>query len=76
MGFKMFSRAQLSPLCHSPLKHFIQLVRLSIRLLNISIMNCEAFYKQAIKFVLSRIKKDSSPGPMWPEHTCVQLILL
>ena len=48
-----FLRAQLSPLCHSPLKKF-NLVKLSIRLLNINIMNCEAFYKQAIKFVLSK----------------------
>ena len=69
MGFKTFLRAQLSPLCHSPLKHSI-LVRLSIRLLNISIKNCEAFHKQAIKFVLSKIMKDNSPGPMWLEHMC------
>ena len=33
-------------------------------------MNCEAFYKQAIKFVLSKIKKDNSHGPMWSEHMC------
>ena len=39
-----------------------------MRLLNIIIKNCEAFYKQAIKFVLSKIKKDNSPGPMWSEH--------
>ena len=39
-------------------------------LLNISITNCEAFYKQAIKSVLSKIKKDNSPGPMWSEHMC------
>ena len=74
MGFKTFLRAQLSPLCHSPLKHLI-LVRLSIRLLNIRIKNCEAFHKQAIKFVLSKIKKDNSPGPMWLEHM-FQLVLL
>ena len=61
MGFKTFLRAQLSPLCHSPVKTF-NFVRLPIKLLNISITNCEAFYKQAV--VLSKIKKDNSPGPM------------
>ena len=67
MGFKTFSRAQLSPLCLSPVKTFNS-VRLSIRLSNISITNCQAFYKQDINFVLSKIKKDNSPGPMWSEH--------
>ena len=33
-------------------------------------MNCEAFHIKAIKFVLSKIKKDNSPGPMWLEHMC------
>ena len=46
------------------------LVRLCIRLLNISNTNCEALYKQAPKFVLSKIKSDNSPGPMWLEHMC------
>ena len=69
MGFKMFSRAQLSPLCHSPVKTF-NLVRLSTRLQNTGIMDCEAFHLKAIKFVLSKIKKDNSPGPMWLDHMC------
>ena len=51
----------------SPVKTFNS-VRLSIRLSNISIMNCQAFYKQDINFVLSKIKKDNSSGPMWSEH--------
>ena len=69
MGFNMFSRAQLSPLCLSPVKMF-NLVRLSIRLLNISTTNYKALYKQAPKPVLSKIKPDNSPGPMWLEHMC------
>ena len=70
------ARAQLSPLCHSPVKTFNS-VRLSIRLLNISITNCEVFHKQAIKFVLSKIKKDNSPGPMWLEHMCsINIIII
>ena len=67
MGVKTFLRVQLSPLCHFPVKMFNS-VRLSIRLSNISITNCEAFYKQDINFVLSKIKKDNSPGPMWSEY--------
>ena len=40
-------------------------------------MNREAFYKQAIKFVLSKIKKDNSPGPMWSEHICsINIIMI
>ena len=52
------------------------LVRLCIRLLNISTTNCEALYKQAPKFVLSKIKSDNSPGPMWLEHMCSINILI
>ena len=66
-GLKTSSRAQPSPLRLSPVKTFNS-VRLSIRLSNISVTNCEAFYKQDINFVLSKIKKDNSPGPMWSEH--------
>ena len=69
MGFKTFSRAQLSPLCLSPVKMF-NLVRLSIKLLNINTTNYKALHKQAPKFVLSKIKSDNSPGPMWLELMC------
>ena len=69
MGFKTFSRAQLSPLCLSSVKMF-SLVKWTIRLLNISTTNYKALYKQAPKFVLCKIKSDNSPGPMWPEHMC------
>ena len=69
MGFKTFSRAQLSHLCLSPVKMF-NLVRLSIRLLNIYTTNYKALHEQATKFVLSKIKLDNSPGPMWLEHMC------
>ena len=31
---------------------------------------CEVLHKQAPKFVLSKIKSDNSPGPMWLEHMC------
>ena len=76
MGFKTFLRAQLSPLCHSLVKTFNS-VRLLIRLSNISITNCETFYKQDINFVLSKIKKDNSPGPMWSEHMCsINIIMI
>ena len=75
MGFKTFSRAQLSPLCLSPVKMF-NLVRLSIRLLNISTTNCEALHKQVPKFVLSKIKSDNSPGHMWLEHICLINIII
>ena len=67
MGFGTFLSAQLSPLCLSPVKMF-NLVRLSIRLLNISTSNCKALHKQAPEFVLSKIKSDNSPGSMWLEH--------
>ena len=41
------------------------------------IMNCEAFHIKAIKFVLSKIKKDNSPGPMWLEHMCsINIIII
>ena len=85
MGFKTFSRAQLSPLCLSPVKMF-NLVRLSIRLLNINTSNYKALHKQAPKFVLSKIKSDfvlskiksdNSPGPMWLEHMCsINIIMI
>ena len=40
-------------------------------------MNCEAFYKQAKKFDLSKIKKDNSPGLMWLEHMCsINIIMI
>ena len=64
----MFSRAQLSALCFSPVKMF-NLVRLSIKLINTT--NYKALHKQAPKFVLSKIKSDNSPGPMWLEHMCL-----
>ena len=69
MEFKTFSRAQLSPLYFSPVKMF-NLVRLSIRLLNINTTDYKALHKQAPEFVLSKIKSDNSPGPMWLEHMC------
>ena len=44
---------------------------LSIKLLNnINTTNYKALHKQAPKFVLSKIKSDNSPGPMWLEHMC------
>ena len=46
------------------------LVRLSLRLLNIGTTICEALYKQAQKFVQSKIKSDNSPGPKWLEYMC------
>ena len=67
MGLKRFQGPNSHLSVIPPVKTF-NLVRLAIRLLNISITNCEAFYKQAINFVLRKIKKDNSPGPMWFEH--------
>ena len=76
MGVKTFLRAQLSPLCHFPVKTFNS-VRLSIRLSNISITNYETFYEQDINFILSKIKKNNSPGPMWSEHMCsINIIMI
>ena len=46
------------------------LVRLSIKLLNINTTNYKALHKQEPKFVLSKIKSDNLPGPMWLEHMC------
>ena len=40
-------------------------------------MNFETFHEQAIKFVLSKIEKDNSPGHMWPEHMCsINIIII
>ena len=76
MGVKTFLRAQLSPLCHFPVETFNS-IRLSIRLSNISITNYETFYEQDINFILSKIKKNNSPGPMWSEHMCsINIIMI
>ena len=66
-GLKCFQ----GPNSHLSVTKTFNSVGLSIRLLNISMTNCEAFYEQDINFVLSKIKKDNSPGPMWCVSVCL-----